>query len=154
MGRTVYLGLQNEREWARFCEVVLERPDMATDSRFSSNSQRVQHRDAMDAIITETFRPLTADAVVDRLERAQIANARMRTVPEFIAHPQLEARDRWREVASPVGPIRMLRPPFIFDDMEPVMGPIPAVGAHTDAILGELGVTPETIARWRERGVI
>jgi itaconate CoA-transferase len=153
-GRTVYLGLQNEREWARFCEKVLQRPDMATDPRFSSNSRRVEHRDEMDAIITEAFRPLTADAVVARLEAAQIANARMRTVPEFIEHPQLEARHRWREVDSPVGPIRMLRPPFVFDGMEPVMGPIPAVGAQTDAILGELGVARETIAQWRERGVI
>jgi itaconate CoA-transferase len=153
-GRIVYLGLQNEREWARFCAEALGRPEVATDPRFSSNPRRVDHRDELDALITDAFSTLSADDVIARLDSAQIANARLNTVQEFIDHPQLAARNRWREVASPAGPIRALVPPFDFDDMEIPMGPIPAVGAHTDAILGELGMDSGAIARMRQAGIV
>ena len=153
-GDVIYLGLQNEREWARFCAQVIGRPEMTTDARFSSNPRRVEHRDDLDAAITDAFSGLTAKQVIERLEAAQIANARMNTVQELIAHPQLASRDRWREVASPAGPVRMLKPPFNFDGIEPLMGPIPSVGEHTDAILGELGIASETVADWRARGIV
>jgi itaconate CoA-transferase len=153
-GRVVYLGLQNEREWVRFCADVIGRPEMATDARFSSNPRRVEHRDELDAAITEAFRDLTADRVIERLDAAQIANARMNTVEELIAHPQLASRDRWREVDSPAGPVRLLKPPFNFEGIEDRMGRIPSVGEHTDAILGEVGIDAASIAEWRSKGII
>jgi itaconate CoA-transferase len=153
-GKVVYLGLQNEREWVRFCAEVLCRPEVATDSRFSSNARRVEHRVELDALITKALSGLTADELIARLESAQIANARMNTVGEFIDHPQLAARHRWTEVASPAGPVRALVPPFNFDNMEIRMGAIPAVGEHTDTILGELGFDSDTIARMHQLGVV
>ena len=153
-GKIVYLGLQNEREWGRFCAEALGRPEVAIDPRFSSNPQRVKHRDELDALITNAFSGLTADEVIDRLETAQIANARMNTVEEFIDHPQLTVRNRWTEVASPAGPVRVLVPPFNFDNMEMPMGAIPAVGEHTDTILGELGFDSDTIARMHQSGIV
>jgi len=153
-GKIVYLGLQNEREWARFCAKVLLRPEMAADARFSSNPRRVEHRAELDAAITAAFSGLTAEQVVGRLEAAQIANARMNTVQELIDHPQLGARGRWRSVPSEAGPVRMLVPPFNFDGMDIPMSAIPAVGEHTDAILGELGITGATIADWRARSIV
>jgi crotonobetainyl-CoA:carnitine CoA-transferase CaiB-like acyl-CoA transferase len=153
-GKVVYLGLQNEREWARFCADVLEQPSLAADPRFSANADRVAHRGALDALIAAAFAKHSAEDVLARLDAAQIANARMNTVEEFLDHPQLAARDRWRTVESPAGPIRALLPPFGFDDVEPQMGPIPAVGEHTDTILGELGYDKGTIAEWRMNGVV
>jgi itaconate CoA-transferase len=153
-GKVVYLGLQNEREWARFCAAVLDQPSLATDPRFGANADRVAHRDALDALINTAFANYSAEEVLARLDAAQIANARMNTVQEFIDHPQLTARDRWRTVESSAGPIRALVPPFGFDDSEPQMGPIPAVGEHTDAILGELGYDADTITGWHRDGVI
>jgi crotonobetainyl-CoA:carnitine CoA-transferase CaiB-like acyl-CoA transferase len=153
-GRVVYLGLQNEREWARFCADVLEQPSLATDPRFSANAERVANRAALDALITASFAAFSADQVVAQLDAAQIANARMNTVQEFLDHPQLAARHRWREVESSAGPIRAMVPPFGFSDVEPKMGSIPVVGEHTDAILGELGYDAMTIAKWRDEGIV
>ena len=153
-GKIVYLGLQNEREWARFCADVLRRPEMAADERFSSNPLRVEHRAELDAAINSAFHGLAAEQVITRLEAAQIANARMNTVQELIDHPQLAARDRWRSVPSPAGPVRMLVPPFNFDGMDIPMSAIPAVGEHTDAILAEVGVDAATAAAWRGRGIV
>ena len=153
-GKIVYLGLQNEREWARFCGQVLQRPEMATDPRFSSNPRRVEHRAELDAAISAAFSGLTAEQAIARLEAAQIANARMNTVQELIDHPQLAARNRWRSVDSEAGPVRMLTPPFNFEGMEMPMRAIPEVGEHTDAILGELGIAGATISDWRARGIV
>jgi len=153
-GGVVYLGLQNEREWARFCADVIGRPEMATDPRFSSNPRRVEHRDELDEAITQAFGGLTAGQVIERLDAAQIANARMNTVEELIAHPQLATRGRWREVDSPAGPVRQLKPPFNFEGIESPMGRIPSVGEHTDAILSEVGMDAPSIAEWRSKGII
>jgi crotonobetainyl-CoA:carnitine CoA-transferase CaiB-like acyl-CoA transferase len=153
-GKVVYLGLQNEREWARFCVDVLQQPALAGDPRFSANADRVAHRAALDALITAAFSTSTAAEVVARLDAAQIANARMNTIEEFLEHVQLTARERWRMVESPAGTIRALMPPFGFADVEPRMDPIPALGAHTDAILDELGYDAATIAKWHERGIV
>jgi len=153
-GKTVYLGLQNDREWARFCAQVLQRPEMATDPRFSSNPRRVEHRAELDAAIITAFSGLTAEEVIARLEAAQIANARMNTVQELIDHPQLAARNRWRSVDSEAGPVRMLAPPFNFEGMEIPMSAIPAVGEHTDAILAEVGIDAATAAKWRGKGIV
>jgi crotonobetainyl-CoA:carnitine CoA-transferase CaiB-like acyl-CoA transferase len=153
-GKIIYLGIQNEREWARFCAEVLGRAEMATDPRFSSNPRRVDHRDELDAAITTAFGDMTTEEVMARLESAQIANARMNTVKELIDHPQLAARDRWRDVPSAVGPVRMLVPPFNFEGMDIPMSAIPSVGEHTEAILGELGIAGATVADWRARGIV
>ena len=153
-GDVVFLGLQNEREWVAFCEQVLERPALACDRRFDTNSKRVENLAALNAEIEGVFLRLAAGAIIERLERAQIANARLNSVQEFADHPQLEARDRWREVASSAGPIRATVPPATIAGLEPRMGPIPDVGEQTEAILRELGYDPLTITRWRREGVV
>ena len=105
-GEIIFLGIQNEREWARFCEQVLEHPELAEDERFASNSERVANRVALHSEIEDVFDHLTAEGAIERLEEADIANARMRTVRDFLDHPQLEARERWREVGSSSGSLR------------------------------------------------
>jgi itaconate CoA-transferase len=152
--KVVYLGLQNEREWKRFCEVVLEIPQLARDPRFDSNARRVQNRLQLDQVMQDVFQKLTAAEIIARLEAAQIANARMNTVQEFVNHPQLEARKRWGTVDSPVGSLRALLPPVTMENVDVAMNEIPALGQHTDAILGELGFDSETIAGWRLASVI
>ena len=153
-GKVVFLGLQNEREWVEFCEAVLERPELATDPRFDSNSARVENGEDLDGTIEGPFKDLSSDEVISRLDGARIANARMRTVQEFLDHPQLEARDRWREVGSPAGPLRALVPPVTMQGVEGVMKPIPQVGEHTDAILEELGLDLEEVGSLREAGAL
>lgn len=137
-GKTVFLGIQNSREWARFCEVVLEQPELTTDARFDSNPKRLANRDALHAIIDERFGRLTAEAVIARLEQAGSATARLNSVQEFWEHPQLQARERWHEVDSEVGTIKALLPPVTMRHVEPRMDPIPRLGAHTEAILRSL----------------
>jgi itaconate CoA-transferase len=144
-GGTVFLSIQNEREFARFCDRVLHDPDLAADPRFSSGPARQQNRDAMHAAIDRVLSKLASDDVVKRLEKADIANARLNSMEEFWRHPQLAARDRWRSVGSPAGELAMLKPPFNLDGMEPRMDPVPAVGEHTRAILAELGYSQEEI---------
>ena len=150
----IFLGIQNEREWERFCEVVLEQPALAGDERFASNSERVENVDALHAEIEDILKQLSSEEAIERLDGAKIANARMRTVQDFLEHPQLEARDRWREVGSPVGPLRALLPPATMDSTEPVMAPIPSVGEHTAKILAELGYDADTAASLRQSAAI
>ena len=142
-GEMVFLGIQNEREWARFCEEVLERAGMAEDARFVTNSERVANQAELHEEIEGVFSRLTEEEAIERLEGAGIANARMRTVRQFLDHPQLEARDRWREVDSPAGSLRALMPPATLAGTEPVMDPIPEVGEHTEEILAALGAGRE-----------
>ncbi len=137
-GNMVMLGLQNEREWASFCETVLQRPALTADPRFTANFKRVAEREALRGIIVEAFSSLTRTQVVERLELAQIANAQVNTMNDVWAHPQLKARGRWTEVGSPKGPLPAMLPPGTWD-VGPRMDPVPALGQHTDAILAELG---------------
>ena len=153
-GETVFLGLQNEREWPRFCEQVLDRPELSTDPRFDANAKRVGHRKELDLAIEEVFSTLTASEIVDRLDAAQIANARMNGVAEFAEHPQLKARGRWREIQSSVGLIRATIPPATIDGVEPRMDKVPDVGANTDSILRELGYTKDVVTGWRKSGIV
>ena len=140
-GEQVFLGIQNEREWANFCGLVLGTPELATDERFVTNSLRVAHREDLAAEIAKVFSTLDAVDAIDRLEQAGIANARLRDLAGLVEHEQLAARGRWREVDSPVGPLKALVPPATLDGDEPVMGPIPAPGQHTERILAELGLS-------------
>ena len=145
-GKTVMLGLQNEREWVTFCEQVLQQPALANDARFSSNSLRSSARKALYAIISDAFSSLTAEQVTERLENAQIANARLNEMKDIWEHAQLRARERWTEVASPVGPIPALLPPGASSGWDARMDAIPALGEHTDAILSSLGYSSQAIA--------
>jgi itaconate CoA-transferase len=151
---TVFIGVQNEREWTRLCAEVLGQPDLATDPRFNSTSRRVANRPALDAILATALSNLTTAEVEARLETAGIANARLRTVQEFIDHPQLTARDRWQQVDTPAGPIRALVPPIALNGAPTRMDPIPDTGQHTDAILRELGYGDAQIERLRADGVV
>ena len=153
-GKIVMLGLQNEREWAVFCDKVLKQPELKTDARFSSNSRRSAARKELYLIIVEAFSSLTAEQIVRRLDDAQIGNARMNDMREVWEHAQLRARDRWVDVDTPVGKIKAMLPPGVPDSFEPRMDPIPAIGQHTDAILNELGYDKTVIAELRAGGVI
>jgi itaconate CoA-transferase len=153
-GKIVMLGLQNEREWGVFCEKVLLQPDLKTDRRFSSNSARAAARRELRAIIVEAFSKMTAEQVIERLDAAQIANARMNDMHEVWDHPQLKARGRWTEVGTPAGKVPALLPPGIPDNYEARMDPVPELGEHTEAILGELGYDNETIAALRKQNAI
>jgi itaconate CoA-transferase len=148
-GGTVMLGLQNEREWKVFCEVVLRNAALATDPRFDSNAHRNEHRDALKGIILGEFKTMTTAQVVERLDDAQIANARMNDMAGLWAHPQLAARARWQDVGTPAGDIPALLPPGRFNSFEYRMDPIPAVGQHTEAILRGLGQGDDAIAALR-----
>ena len=145
-GATVMLGLQNEREWLAFCEVVLDNPALASDIRFDKNSKRHEHRDALAALIDACFSKLTSDQVIAKLDQAQIANARLNDMHGLWHHPQLAARDRWVSVGSPAGPIPALLPPGSNDQFDYRMDPIPSVGQHTDAILAEIGLNTDQIS--------
>jgi itaconate CoA-transferase len=153
-GGTVYLAIQNAREWTRFCETVLEQPALAEDERFRTNPDRVTHRAALDEAIADVFSRLTAEQVLARLDTADIASARLGSIGELASHPQVTARDRWREVESSGGPLKALLPPVVMDGVTPAMTAIPALGQHTDAILGELGFDVATIAAWRAARMI
>ena len=153
-GQVIFLGIQNEREWRKFCEAVLGRPDMASDELFENNSRRVENREALEEEISAVFGEFSSEEAIRRLDAAGIANARMRSVQDFLEHPQLAARDRWREVGSPAGPLRALLPPATPSDAGPVMAPIPGVGEHTDTILEELGYDEESIAALRREAAI
>ena len=153
-GVTVMLGLQNEREWKAFCGGVLLDAALASDARFDSNARRNEHREALKAIILATFARLTTAEVVARLDAAQIANARMNSMADVWAHPQLQARQRWQTVGSPAGAIPALLPPGRNSAFDYRMDAIPAVGQHTEAILRELGQGDEAIARLRAAGAI
>jgi crotonobetainyl-CoA:carnitine CoA-transferase CaiB-like acyl-CoA transferase len=149
-GGTVFLSVQNEREFVRFCEVVLREPGLAQDPRFSSGPARQANREAVHQAIEAAFARLDTAEVVGRLEQADIANARLNSVQEFWQHPQLAARDRWRKVGSPAGEIDALKPPANFEGLEPRMAAVPAAGEHSESILAELGYGAGEIARLRD----
>ena len=153
-GGTVMLGLQNEREWKVFCEVVLQNVALASDPHFDNNARRNEHREALKAIILATFRALNTAEVLERLDKAQIANARMNDMAGLWAHPQLQARTRWRQVDTPAGEIPALPPPGRISSFEYRMDAVPAVGEHTNAILRELGQSDADFAAMRSTRVI
>jgi itaconate CoA-transferase len=153
-GGTVFLSVQNEREFGAFCDRVLEKPGLKHDVRFSSGPARQKHRDALHAEIDQVFSALSAAEVIERLDAADIANARLNDMGAFWRHPQLAARGRWTTVGSPSGEIAALKPPFNLDGMEPRMDAVPAIGEHTQGILQELGYSSAEVDRLRAAGVI
>ena len=150
----IYLGIQNAREWTRFCADVLRQPELADDERFRTNPLRVRHRAALHAAIATVFDRLATSEIIQRLDLARIAWSRLNSIHDLLAHPQLSERNCWTDVDSPVGVLRALRPPVRMDDIEPVMAPVPSLGQHTDSILSELGFDTATIAAWRREGMI
>ena len=153
-GGTVMLGLQNEREWKQFCEVVMQQATLAIDARFDRNARRNENRDALKAIILDAFAGLSTAQVLARLDQAQIANARMNDMAGVWEHPQLHARQRWQAVGSPAGDIPAFLPPGRSNAFAYRMDSVPAVGEHTEAILRELGHDAAAIAGLRAAGAI
>ncbi|MFY7564755.1 CaiB/BaiF CoA transferase family protein [Streptomyces sp. WI04-05B] len=153
-GGRVLLSVQNDREWRRLAEQVLERPELASDPAYATNAARVGNRERTDAHVAASLGALDVDEALARLEGAGIACARLRDVKEVADHPQFAARDRWREVGSPVGPLRALLPPITLPGgVEARMGDVPALGEHTEALLRAVGMTDEEIAALRRDGV-
>ena len=153
-GKTVMLGLQNEREWQVFCARVLQQPELASDARFSANALRSANKVELQAIIEACFKQLSAQQVIERLEDAQIANAQVNTMADLWAHPQLAARQRWVPVGTPSGPVPALLPPGTAGAEHVRMDEVPALGAHTQSILEELGLSADAIASLRAQSAI
>ncbi|MCX0277342.1 CoA transferase [Nocardia zapadnayensis] len=153
-GAQVVLAIQNEREWQRFCETVLGRPEIALDPRFDRAAQRFAHREELEAVIDEVFAGYTGDACEKLLLEAQVAHARQRDMSEVAAHPQLVDRGRWTSIDTPAGPIEAVLPPVTMSGVEYRMDPIPAVGEHSDTILAGIGRTPEQIAALHAEGTV
>lgn len=151
-GQSLNIGVQNDREWVRLCTHVLGRPDLANDPRVVRNVDRSENREFVDEVIDRALADLTLDEVVQRLEETQIAYGMVNDMADLAHHPQLEGRDRWRDVDTPAGPRRALRPALDVPEGEAPMGPVPAVGEHTDAVLGWLGYAPHEVAQMRADG--
>jgi itaconate CoA-transferase len=152
--QTVLLATQNEREWRAFCQITLDDPTLAQDPRFATNSARVVHRDEVNSVIAARFATLDTGTVLTLLDKAGVANARLNSVDQFLDHPVLTGRDRWRTVAAPGGDIQALLPPATITNLDPAMNPVPALGEHTEDILRGLGRTDTAIAVLRANGVI
>lgn len=152
-GESLFLAIQNEREWVRFCADVLSRPDLAVHPDLADNPLRVRHRALLDREIARALAPFSIAQVRERLDRAQIAFGDYRPIEALMEHPQLTARDRWREVDTPAGPVRALAPPMEMG-VDARMGAVPAAGRDSEAILAEIGFGHMEIARLRSDGVI
>lgn len=150
----VMLSVQNAREWRAFCAIVMDDATLADHELFATNSARCAHRAELNATIGSRFAELATAEATSLLDRARIANARVNTLAEFLEHPALSSRERWVTVDSPGGAIQALKPPASLGGIEPHMGAIPALGAHTDAIVTSLGRSPEEIASLRSAGTL
>jgi crotonobetainyl-CoA:carnitine CoA-transferase CaiB-like acyl-CoA transferase len=153
-GRTAVLGTTNDGEWQRLARTLIGRADLADDPSLATNAQRCAQRPRLDAAIAEWTQGLVLDEVLERADAAGIGNSVYNELLEVVDHPQLTARDRWREVGSPVGPVASLLPPFTSAQWATPLEPIPGLGEHTDTILAELGLSPEAVADLRASGVV
>lgn len=153
-GNLVLFSVQTRKHWGDFCTIVCEHSEWIDDPRFDTTPRRRENRDVLEPMIEEAFRPYTRAEVNRRLEAADIPFGDLNTIEQFLDHPQLAARDRWRTVDSPAGPLQALLPPFVLEEAELAMGDIPAVGAHTDGILSAIGYTSDDITRLRKAGIV
>lgn len=152
-GNRVMFGLQNNREWIRFCRLVLQRDDLANEPAYADNAGRQAARPTLEPLIRDILRQLSPDEMRQRLDQAQIANARVNSVHELWSHPQLAARQRWRSVDTPAGPVPTLLPPGSWPE-DPRLDPVPALGEHTDRILDALGIDAAERSALRAAGAI
>lgn len=150
----VLIGVQNDRGWELLCRKVLGDDRLADDPRFASNQLRVQHRQELDGAVAERTRPWGTADLEQRLGDAGVPAAQLNDMAGLVEHPQLSARDRWREVGTESGPVRALLPPMTFTDTELAMGDVPALGQHTAAVLTDLGRSAEEIDRLRHHQVV
>jgi itaconate CoA-transferase len=153
-GQTVVLGTTNDREWQRLARDIIERPDLADDARFATNSGRCAHRAELNDAIGSWCAANDLAEIQKVADEAGIGNSRYNLPSEVLVHPQLSERDRWRRVETPAGPIEAILPPPIIEGFEFPMGAVPGLGQHTDAILAELGFSSAEIAGLRGRGVL
>jgi crotonobetainyl-CoA:carnitine CoA-transferase CaiB-like acyl-CoA transferase len=153
-GQTVVLGTTNDAEWQRLSREILQRDDLADDQRFATNAGRVVHRDILDEAIGAWCASHDLEHVQKTADAAGIGNARYNLPSEVLSHPQLTARDRWRNIDTPTGPIRALLPPPVISGYRPPMGPVPGLGQHTDSVLAELGIADDEIVALRAQGAI
>ena len=153
-GQTVVLGTTNDREWQRLAREIIDRPDLADDPRFATNSDRCAHRAEIDDAIESWCARHDLDHIQQTADRAGIGNSRYNLPSEVIAHPHLRARNRWRDVATPNGTIEALLPPPVISDFEMGMGAVPGLGEHTDAVLRELGYAADAVALLRTDGAV
>ncbi|MCP9273258.1 CoA transferase [Mycolicibacterium sp. CAU 1645] len=153
-GQTVVLGTTNDREWQRVAREIIDRPDLADDPRFATNSDRCAHREVLEEAIGSWCAQHDLADIQTIADAAGIGNSRYNLPSEVVAHPQLTARDRWRTVGTPKGDIRALRPPPVISGFEQPMGAVPGLGEHTDAVLTELGFSAANVAQLRADGVI
>jgi len=153
-GRTVVIGLQNEREWVRFCGTVLQRPELIDDARFRGNHARIEHRAALEKCMRTVLDAVDSHELIRRLEEAKIAYGHMNNMQELFEHPQLSERNRWQEIGSPAGPLRVVLPPVQIEGETVQMEAIPDVGEHTTKILQSLGYSQDEIKRFEDLGVV
>lgn len=153
-GDELLIGVQNDRQWRTLAVDVMGRPELADDERYATNIARTGRRDEVDAAVRAATSTLTAAELAERLDRAGIPNARLNTVGQLAAHPQLAERDRWQTIGSPAGPVDVVKPPMIFADGEPRMDPVPGLGDDTDNVLSELGYDAERVAELRDKGTV
>ena len=153
-GQTVVLGTTNDAEWQRLSRQILERDDLADDPRFAGNAGRCAHRDILDDAIGAWCAAHDLEHVQKTADAAAIGNARYNLPSEVLVHPQLTARDRWRQVDTPAGPISALLPPPVISGYQPAMGAVPGLGQHTDAVLAEIGIADDKIVALRAQGAI
>ncbi|WP_435404847.1 CaiB/BaiF CoA transferase family protein [Mycolicibacterium duvalii] len=153
-GQTVVLGTTNDREWQRVAREIIDRPDLADDARFATNSGRCAHREILEEAIGDWCARHDLADIQRKADDAGIGNSRYNKPSEVVVHPQLTARDRWRTVSTPSGDIRALRPPPVISGFEQPMGAIPGLGEHTDTVLSEIGFTAAELAQLRAEGAI
>jgi itaconate CoA-transferase len=152
--QTVVLGTTNDREWQRLAREIVQRNDLADDERFRTNADRVANRALLDEAIGAWCAQRDLAEIQKIADAAGIGNSRYNVPSEVIAHPHLNARNRWREVDTSAGPIQALLPPPVIAGYDPPMGAVPGLGQHTDSVLAELGLSEHDVALLRDRGVI
>jgi crotonobetainyl-CoA:carnitine CoA-transferase CaiB-like acyl-CoA transferase len=153
-GQSVLLAVQTDVQWSNFCKIVCEHPEWTTDERYTSASGRRLHREVLEADIENAFAAHSRTEITRRLEEADVPYGDVNDVAQFLDHPQLSSRDRWRKIESPVGPLQAILPQFVFEGFEPAMGAIPEIGQHTDDVLKELGYDEPTIKQFHDARVI
>lgn len=150
----ILIGVQNDRGWRQLVTEVFDRPDLAEHPEYATNVDRVRNRPEVDDIVGRLSAGFKTAELDDKLAAAGVPAAQLNDMSDLLAHPQLEARDRWREVGTEAGPIRGVLPPMNFSDVELRMDPVPALGEQTGVILEELGYSADEYAVLRSSKIV